>query len=68
MSKMQDLLYDEASLKGIYVQYVEFMAVRHDIRQVCYAQSVLQLWNNSITSIPSTLQPISRCWIQLIKY
>lgn len=43
MSKMQDLLYDEASLKGIYVQYVEFMAVRHDIRQVCYAQSVLQL-------------------------
>lgn len=42
MSKIQDLLCDEASLKGIYVQYVEFMAVTHNIKQVGYAQSVPQ--------------------------
>lgn len=40
MSKIQDLLCDEASLKGVCV---EFMAVIHDIKQVCYAQSVPQL-------------------------
>ena len=43
MSKIQDLLCAEASLKGIYVQYVEFMAVTRDIKQVCCAQSVPQL-------------------------
>lgn len=64
-SKIQDLLCDEASLKGVCV---EFMAVIRDIKQVCYAQSVPQLWNDSIMSIPSTLQLRSRCWIQPITY
>jgi len=43
MSEIQDLLCDETSLKGIYVQYIEFTSVTRDIEQVCYAQSIPQL-------------------------